>query len=106
MNETGRAEALVDNLPFALAAYLIMAEPSVYFQYQWWYASNNGMVPCPADPASCAFPYGFYPEYKYPLGAPLGPAVLTGYVYTRSFQHANATLNLINPAASGVYFAF
>ena len=89
---------------FALAAYLVLAQPGVYFQYQWWYSSNNGMIPCD-DPNDCAFPPGFYPAYQNALGAPLGPYVKAGYTYTRSFEHATAHLDLLEPGNSYVHFA-
>ena len=36
----------------------------------------------------------WFPEYDKPLGAPNGPAKKDGYIYTRSFKHANVTLDI------------
>ena len=34
------------------------------------------------------------PEYDQPLGAPQGPAVRSGYSYTRKFAHASVRLDI------------
>jgi hypothetical protein len=34
------------------------------------------------------------PEYSKPLGPPKGPATKTDYLYKRSFQHADVTLDI------------
>ena len=101
----GWRAALLQKHTFALAGYLTVATPLVYMQYEMWYEGfSGGAVPCPSDPSSCPAPDPWYPDLFKPLGAPLGPAVRTGNVFVRHFQHATSTLDLDDPDASTVVF--
>lgn len=98
----GRAQALLDNLPLALALYLTVAEPTVFFQYVWWYPVTDGVLACPDAPDTCMGPPGWYPDVTRPLGPPDAPATRKGNVYTRKFAHADVLLDLDHPERSGV----
>ena len=92
---------------FAMAAYLTIATPRVFVQYELWYNGfQQGALPCDDAPATCVAPMSasWYPDLMKPLGAPLGPAFRVGNIYYRSFAHANSTLNLDDPDASQVTF--
>ena len=64
---------------FALACYLIGAEPYSYFMYSWgWKVSTGPLVD--------------YPEFKKPLGPPKGAyqrSTPDGWEFTREFEHAS-----------------
>ena len=68
---------------FALACYLIGAEPYSYFLYSWgWKVSSGALVD--------------YPEFKKPLGPPQGAYQRTttdGWEFTREFEHASVWVN-------------
>ncbi len=72
-----------EKLEFALACYLIGAQPYSYFMYSWgWQLSTGPMVN--------------YPELQKPLGAPKGAYKRTtpeGWEFTRQFEHASVWLN-------------
>ena len=129
----GWKAALLAKHTFALAGFLVMATETVYMQYEvrrdgnyrdlferrrptaaplnpaqgWYNGLVQGAVPCPEAPASCAAPDAatWYPDLFQPLGPPLGPAVRSGNVWTRSFAHATAVLDVGSPDASSVTFA-
>ena len=44
-----------------------------------------------------------HPEYERPLGAPKGPAVQSGYSYTREFAHASVRLDIEKEAGEIVW---
>ena len=103
----GWRAALLEYHGFALAGFLTVAAPSVWMQYQAWYNGfTQGAVPCDDSPSSCAAPASgpWYPGLMRPLGAPLGPAVRAGNVWTRNFSHATSVLDLDDPLASRVAF--
>ena len=68
---------------FALACFLIGAEPYSYFLYSWgWKVSTGPLVD--------------YPEFKKPLGPPKGAYQRTtpdGWEFTREFEHASVWVN-------------
>ena len=68
---------------FALACYLIGAQPYSYFMYSWgWKLSSGALVD--------------YPEFKKPLGPPKGAYQRTtpdGWEFTREFEHASVWVN-------------
>ena len=68
---------------FALACYLIGAQPYSYFMYSWgWKLSSGALVD--------------YPEFKKPLGIPKGGYRRTtpdGWEFTREFEHASVWVN-------------
>ena len=61
----------------------------------------------PADRLDAAglAPPDWYADLRRPLGPPLGPAVKSGTVYTRHFQHATATVNLSDRRKSKVVWS-
>ncbi|MGJ8650997.1 MAG: alpha-L-fucosidase [Opitutaceae bacterium] len=68
---------------FALACYLIGAQPYSYFMYGWGWTLHEGAL---MD----------YPEWHKPLGAPKGPFHRTwsnGWEFTREFEHAKVWVN-------------
>ena len=70
-------------LEFALACYLIGAQPYSYFMYSWgWQLSTGPLVD--------------YPELQKPLGAPKGAyhrTIPDGWEFTREFDHASVWVN-------------
>ena len=72
-----------ENVEFALACYLIGAEPYSYFLYSWgWKVASGALVD--------------YPEFKKPLGPPTGAYQRTttdGWEFTREFEHASVWVN-------------
>ena len=68
---------------FALACYLIGAQPYSYFLYSWGWKLATG-------------PLVDYPEFKKPLGPPQGAYIRTtpdGWEFTREFEHASVWVN-------------
>ena len=63
--------ALLDNIEFALAAFLTVAGNNTYFTYGLWYEIHQGWVT--EDPPTCAAPDSWYPILTENLGPPLGP---------------------------------
>jgi len=72
-----------EKLEYALACYLIGAQPYTYFMYSWgWGLSDGALVD--------------YPVLQKPLGAPKGPYKRVdpnGWEFTREFKHANVWVN-------------
>lgn len=72
-----------EKLEFALACYLIGAQPYSYFMYSWgWLLSTGPLVD--------------YPELQKPLGAPQGAYKRNtpdGWEFTREFEHASVWVN-------------
>ncbi|MBU2950902.1 putative glycoside hydrolase family 15 protein [Tamlana agarivorans] len=72
-----------EKLEYALACYLIGAQPYSYFMYSWGWALADGSL---VD----------YPELQKPLGAPKGAYKRTtpeGWEFTREFEHAEVWIN-------------
>ncbi|CAH8283544.1 putative glycosyl hydrolase-like family 15 (GHL15) protein [Mariniflexile fucanivorans] len=72
-----------EKLEYALACYLIGAQPYSYFMYSWGWALADGAL---VD----------YPELQKPLGAPKGSYKRTtpnGWEFTREFEHASVWIN-------------
>ena len=80
-----------------IAPFLIVAEQNVFFSYAFFYDMPSGYIPCPAG-VECGMPSTWYPEFSKPIGAPKGPAVRTGNVWTRSFEHVDVLVDLDNRA--------
>ncbi len=96
----GWRAALLQYHDFALAAFLTVAEPNVWMQYQLWYNGfNQGAIPCDSSPSTCPAPSSaaWYPKLYLALGLPLGPAARSGNVWMRKFQYATSVLNLDDP---------
>ena len=85
---------------------------------------QSGWAPCPKNPGACELqvhaprflpadklgatglaPPDWYADLRRPLGPPLGPAVKSGTVYTRHFQHATATVDLSDRRKSKVVWS-
>lgn len=74
------------NFEYKLAVSLIMASDYFYFGY------TEGHI---ADGRPVAMFAPDYPEFKRPLGRPVGPAVKTGPLrYERKFKHASVKLDI------------
>ena len=76
-------ELAKEKVEFALACYLIGAQPYSYFLYSWgWKVASGALVD--------------YPEFHRPLGPPQGRAKRTtpdGWEFTRDFEHASVWVN-------------
>ena len=70
---------------YDLAIFLVCAEKHSYFYARDGYDAKKSKVWMKHPP-----------EFDSPLGAPKGPAVRAGYVYTREFAHASVRLDLEN----------
>jgi len=70
---------------YDLAVFLICADKHSYFYAHSGYRTVNNQ-------AWMAHP----PDYDRPLGPPKGPAVRSGYIYTREFAHASVRLDVAN----------
>ena len=97
----GVRQAAADVLVQSLAPFLIVANEHVFLQYSWFYEMQDGHIPCPPG-IECGMPSSWYPEYAKPLGAPKGPAVNDGYVWTREFAHASVYVDARSRAASKI----
>jgi hypothetical protein len=74
---------------YLLAMFLICAEKHSYFCAHDGYDAKKSNV-WMSNP----------PEFERPLGAPMGPAVRDGYIYTRDFAHASVRLDIENQIGS------
>lgn len=97
----GVRKAAADVLVQTLAPFLIVANEHVFLQYAWFYQAQDGNFPCPSG-IECGMPSSWYPEYSQPLGAPTGPAVKNGYVWTREFAHASVYVDARSRSASKI----
>lgn len=70
-----------EKITFSLTCFLVAAQPDSYFCYSWGYRDLHGSL---VD----------YPEFHKPLGKPKGDAVKDGWIYTRSFEHAEVRVDL------------
>ena len=84
----------------ALAPFLITAAPTVWWSYAWFYSSYSGWFPCSDD--SCTGPTEWYPMLSKQLGQPLGPAVNSGFKWTRKFEHCDVSIDLQDREASAI----
>lgn len=75
-----------ENIMFPLACFLIAAQEHSYFCYTWGYRENHGSL-------------DWYDEFDKPLGAPKEDAKKSGWIYTRSFEHAEVWVDLENKSA-------
>ena len=76
-------EAAKHKFNYLLATFLVCAEKHSYFYARDGYDAEKSNVWMKHPP-----------EFARPLGAPKGPAVRKGYVYTRKFAHASVHLDL------------
>jgi hypothetical protein len=68
---------------YLLAIFLVCAENHSYFCAHDGYDAKQSQVWLTQPP-----------EFDRPLGPPGGPAVRTGYIYTREFEHASVRLDI------------
>jgi len=73
----------------SLAAYLMGAQKDSYFSSGLHWAD---LVPAP-NPNAGEKAWPIWPDYKKKLGAPKGAYKRDGFVFTRSFEHADAKLD-------------
>lgn len=97
----GVRQAAADVLVESLAPFLIVVNEHVFLQYAWWYEMQDGNIPCPPG-IECGMPSSWYPEFSKPLGAPKGPAVKNGYIWTREFAHASVYVDVRSRSASKI----
>eukprot|EP01047_Picozoa_sp_COSAG01_P053871 COSAG01_NODE_5820_length_4014_cov_1.656450_4_plen_486_part_00 len=97
--------AMSNRLVESLAPFLIVAAPTVFFGYGWWYAAESGYTPCDDEPSSCLAPNGFFPEYSRYLGPPKAAlATQRGTVWTREFEGAfQRTLSILHRVPTPCY---
>jgi hypothetical protein len=85
---------LQDRLNYALALFLVCAEEHSYFMLSDGYGVDDGRSKLWMN---------LPPEFSRPLGPPKGQALKRGYVYTRSFQHADVTVDIEKETAKIVW---
>jgi hypothetical protein len=73
------------HVEYPLAIFLIVAETNGYFAYQ---AGVDATYP------SWNWDASWMPEFRRPLGKPLGDSVRNGYVYTRSYEHVDVRVDI------------
>ena len=82
----GKNEDYSKRFNYLLALFLVCAEKHSYFLAHDSYAVNRKNKTWMKRPA----------EFDRPLGAPKGPAVQDGYIYTREFAHAKVRVDIEN----------
>lgn len=87
-------EAARERFVYSLALFLICAEKYSYFMASDGYGVDSG---------NNLFWMKSIPEYSYRLGAPKGPAVKSGYTYTREFGRAGVFVDIKNESAKIVW---
>jgi hypothetical protein len=75
-------------LDYVLAIFLVCAEKNSYVYPHDGYGVKNSITWLKT-----------FPQYEKKLGAPKGPALKDGYVYTRSFEHLDVWLDIKNKKA-------
>lgn len=81
-------ENLNAHLDYLLAIFLVCAEKYSYVYPHDGYNSNTSATWLKT-----------FPQYKKPLGKPLGFAKRDGYIYTRQFEHLDVWLDIENKTA-------
>lgn len=74
---------------YLIALFLVCAEPYSYLFLHDGYAVDTRQGECLSKVWLKRFP-----QYDRPLGPPRGPAKRNGYEFSRSFAHANVTVNV------------
>jgi hypothetical protein len=82
-NTVRRGGDMKDRFNYQLAMFLICAEKHSYFDLKDSYDAKASKIWMTHPP-----------EYDRPLGAPKGPAMRSGYSYTREFAHASVRLDI------------
>lgn len=75
-----------EHVYFPLAIFLIIAEENAYFSYT---TGVNAL-----SSSSDLWDTSFIDEFHYYLGAPLGAPIKNGYLYERSFENLDVSVNL------------
>ncbi len=75
------AKEAKEKMTFSLACFLIAAQEHSYFCYSWGYREQHGSL---VD----------YPQFRRPLGKPMGNAVRDGWQFSRSFEHASVSIDV------------
>lgn len=83
-----------ERLTYALSLFLVCAEEHSYFMFSDGYGVDGGRNKLWMKQL---------PEYTRPLGPPKGPAVKNGYVYKRSFQYVDVSVDIENETANMVW---
>ena len=86
--------SLKERFIYALAVFLICAEPHSYFMLSDGYGVDNGQSELWMKDI---------PEFGYPLGPPKAPASRAGYVYHREFMHASVTVDIEQESAEIIW---
>ena len=81
------ADAFAEAVDFPLGVFLICAAENAYFSYQ------NGVN---ANDDTWKWDSSSVDVLSRPLGAPLGDPLKEGYVYTRSYEHADVWVDVEN----------
>jgi hypothetical protein len=81
----GKNDSYSKRFNYLLALFLVCAEKHSYFMPHDGYSAENSKVWMTRPP-----------ELEKPLGAPKGPAVQDGYIYTREFAHAKVRVDIEN----------
>ncbi|MEN8693434.1 MAG: putative glycoside hydrolase [Akkermansiaceae bacterium] len=85
-----------DRFTYSLALFLICAEKYSYFMFSDGYGVDNGENKLWMKDL---------PEFSTPLGSPKGPATQNGFLYQRSFEHAEVTIDIKKETANIVWKA-
>jgi hypothetical protein len=86
--------AIRPRFEYALGIFLVIAEKYSYFLASGGYGVDDGQNLLWMKP---------FPEYARPLGPPRGPAIKSGWIYTRTFEHAQVRLDIENERAEIVW---
>ena len=91
-------QAMKTRLVESLAPFLIIASPTTFFGYGWWYNIESGYTPCDGagERSKCLAPDGWFPEFSRHLGPPEADATQAGAVWTREFEGASVYVDLSN----------
>ena len=84
----------------ALAPYLIVANPNIWWSYAWFYSPNSGWYPCSDE--SCIGPTEWYPLFSKKLGEPISPPSCSGFKWVRKYAHADVSVDLEDPEAASI----
>ena len=77
----------------ALSLFLLIAEDNFWMGYSWFWNIED-FIPFGPDHRT---PDNFYPQFYCPLGKPLhAPQDHGNYYYTREFEHATVTVDLLD----------
>lgn len=81
--------AMEDRVNYLIGLFLVCAERHSYLYVHDGYSADLRRGECESKVWLKRFP-----QYDKPLGAPLGPAIRDGLVYTRRFEHVDVMVDL------------